>query len=112
MFAESTWTRLAYKTVVNAALGALKRTFGDVVRCSSVDRLSRPSHLPNLAGAEDTSLDSRAHPTFLIWQVQKRFRRSIVSDWGANPYTRGSYSYVGVDGSGACCCFCCCFCCC
>mmetsp|Transcript_26528 Transcript_26528/g.74304 ORF Transcript_26528/g.74304 Transcript_26528/m.74304 type:complete len:135 (+) Transcript_26528:153-557(+) len=33
-------------------------------------------------------------------EVKKLFRRSIVTDWGRNPFCRGSYSYVGVDASG------------
>ena len=33
-------------------------------------------------------------------QVSTLFRRSVVSDWGRNPYARGSYSYVAVGGSG------------
>jgi len=32
--------------------------------------------------------------------VQRLFKRSVVSDWGRNPYARGSYSYVQVGGSG------------
>ena len=28
------------------------------------------------------------------------FRRSVVSDWGRTPYTRGSYSFVAVGSSG------------
>ena len=32
--------------------------------------------------------------------VQSLFKRSVVSDWGRNPYARGSYSYVAVGGSG------------
>ena len=28
------------------------------------------------------------------------YKRSVVSDWGRNPYARGSYSYVAVGGSG------------
>ena len=33
-------------------------------------------------------------------QVTALFKRSVVSDWGRNPYARGSYSYVAVGGSG------------
>jgi lysine-specific histone demethylase 1 len=33
--------------------------------------------------------------------VNSLFKRSIVTDWGGNPFCRGSYSYVGVDASGA-----------
>ena len=33
-------------------------------------------------------------------QVNALFRRSVVSDWGRNPYARGSYSYIAVGGSG------------
>ena len=33
-------------------------------------------------------------------QVTSLFKRSVVSDWGRNPYARGSYSYVAVGGSG------------
>ena len=33
-------------------------------------------------------------------QVTALFKRSAVSDWGRNPYARGSYSYVAVGGSG------------
>ena len=33
-------------------------------------------------------------------QVTSTFKRSVVSDWGRNPYARGSYSYVAVGGSG------------
>ena len=33
-------------------------------------------------------------------QVTTLFKRSLVSDWGRNPYARGSYSYVAVGGSG------------
>ena len=33
-------------------------------------------------------------------QVQALFKRSLVSDWGRNPYARGSYSYIAVGGSG------------
>ena len=32
--------------------------------------------------------------------VTSLFKRSVVSDWGRNPYARGSYSYVAVGGSG------------
>ena len=32
--------------------------------------------------------------------VQTSFRRPVVSDWGRNPFCRGSYSYVGIDSSG------------
>mmetsp|Transcript_28450 Transcript_28450/g.84983 ORF Transcript_28450/g.84983 Transcript_28450/m.84983 type:complete len:139 (+) Transcript_28450:1194-1610(+) len=34
-------------------------------------------------------------------QVRQLFRKSVVTDWGRNPFCRGSYSYVGVDASGA-----------
>ena len=33
-------------------------------------------------------------------EARKLFKRSVVSDWGRNPYTRGSYSYVAADSSG------------
>ena len=33
-------------------------------------------------------------------QVTAMHRKSVVSDWGRNPYARGSYSYVAVGGSG------------
>ena len=33
-------------------------------------------------------------------QVHSLFRKSVVSDWGRNPYARGSYSYVGLESSG------------
>ena len=33
-------------------------------------------------------------------QVNSLFKRSQVSDWGRNPYARGSYSYIAVGGSG------------
>jgi len=33
-------------------------------------------------------------------QVQALFRRSVVSDWGRNPFCRGSYSYVAAESSG------------
>ncbi|KAL1511617.1 hypothetical protein AB1Y20_006410 [Prymnesium parvum] len=33
-------------------------------------------------------------------QVLAKFRKSVVSDWGRNPYARGSYSYVGLHSSG------------
>ena len=33
-------------------------------------------------------------------QAANLFKRSMVSDWGRNPYARGSYSYVAVGGSG------------
>ena len=33
-------------------------------------------------------------------QVTAHFRKSVVSDWGRNPYARGSYSYIAVGGSG------------
>ena len=32
--------------------------------------------------------------------VNGLFKRSMVSDWGRNPYARGSYSYIAVGGSG------------
>ena len=34
-------------------------------------------------------------------QVNACFKRSVVSDWGRNPYARGSYSFVGLESSGA-----------
>jgi len=40
-------------------------------------------------------------PVFLVQQVRTLFKRSIVTDWGRNPFCRGSYSYVGVGASGA-----------
>jgi monoamine oxidase len=33
-------------------------------------------------------------------QVSALHRKSVVSDWGKNPYARGSYSYIAVGGSG------------
>ena len=33
-------------------------------------------------------------------QASTLFRRSVVSDWGRNPYARGSYSFVAVGSSG------------
>lgn len=33
-------------------------------------------------------------------RVNSLFRKSIVSDWGRNPYARGSYSYVAPGSSG------------
>ena len=33
-------------------------------------------------------------------QVSTLYRKSVVSDWGKNPYARGSYSYIAVGGSG------------
>lgn len=33
--------------------------------------------------------------------MRQLFRKSVVTDWGRNPFCRGSYSYVGVDASGA-----------
>ena len=33
--------------------------------------------------------------------ARESFRKPVVSDWGRNPYCRGSYSYVGVESSGA-----------
>lgn len=33
-------------------------------------------------------------------QATSLFRRSVVSDWGRNPYARGSYSFVAVGSSG------------
>ena len=33
-------------------------------------------------------------------QVTSLFRKSKVSDWGRNPYARGSYSYIAAGGSG------------
>ena len=33
-------------------------------------------------------------------EVQTLYRKCLVSDWGRNPYARGSYSYVAVGGSG------------
>jgi len=33
-------------------------------------------------------------------QATALYRRSVVSNWGRNPYARGSYSYVAVGGSG------------
>jgi monoamine oxidase len=33
-------------------------------------------------------------------QVGALYKRSVVSDWGRNPYARGSYSYIAVGGSG------------
>ena len=32
--------------------------------------------------------------------VQSLYKRAVCSDWGRNPYARGSYSYVAVGGSG------------
>ena len=61
-FAMKTYGRTSCKGLVNAALGTLKRIFGQ-----------------------------RVHSTF---------KRSIVSDWGRNPYARGSYSYVAAGSSG------------
>ena len=31
---------------------------------------------------------------------RQTFRKSVVSDWGKNPFARGSYSYVAVGSSG------------